>query len=125
MRKGERIPLHGHTGHLDGGRIRGSAIAGTSGGGAVPVASTPSGSEPTADAHIADTSDAHDASAISIADSGGYFSGSDVEAALQELGAGGGGGGGVGNMWKMSLASSQTLATSNTLTQILFDRGDI
>lgn len=44
-------------------------------------------------AHIADSSDAHDASAISIADSGGYFTGTDVEAALQELGAAGGGGG--------------------------------
>jgi hypothetical protein len=41
-------------------------------------------------AHTGDTSDAHDASAISIADSGGYFTGTDVEAALQELGAGGG-----------------------------------
>jgi hypothetical protein len=42
-------------------------------------------------AHLADTTDAHDASAISIVDSGGYFTGTDVEAALQELGAGGGG----------------------------------
>lgn len=45
-------------------------------------------------AHTGDTSDAHDASAISVADAGGYFTGTDVEAALQELGAGGGGGGG-------------------------------
>ena len=44
-------------------------------------------------AHLADTSDAHDASAISIVDTGAYFTGTDVEAALQELGAGGGGGG--------------------------------
>jgi hypothetical protein len=45
-------------------------------------------SEPDADAHIADTSDAHDASAISIVDAGGYTPGSsDVEAALQQLGA--------------------------------------
>jgi hypothetical protein len=43
-------------------------------------------------AHIADTGDAHDASAISIVDAGTYFTGTDVEAALQELGAGGGGG---------------------------------
>lgn len=42
-------------------------------------------------AHIADTTDAHDASAISISDSGGYFTSNDVEGALQELGAGGGG----------------------------------
>lgn len=45
-------------------------------------------------AHLADTGDAHDASAISIADAGAHFTGTDVEAALQELGAGGGGGGG-------------------------------
>src|SRR5574338_1026425 len=32
---------------------------------------------------------------VSITDSGGYFTGTDVEAALQELGAGGGGGGGL------------------------------
>lgn len=43
--------------------------------------------------HIADTTDAHDASAISIVDAGAYFTGTDVEAALQELGAGGGGSG--------------------------------
>lgn len=42
-------------------------------------------------AHEADATDAHDASAISIVDSGNYFTGADVEAALQELGAGGGG----------------------------------
>lgn len=38
-------------------------------------------------AHTGDTSDAHDASAISIVDSGGYYTGTDVEAALQEIGA--------------------------------------
>lgn len=43
-------------------------------------------------AHETDATDAHDASAISIADSGGYFTSADVEGALQELGAGGGGG---------------------------------
>ena len=36
--------------------------------------------------HINDTTDAHDASAISIVDSGGYFTGIEVEAALQEVG---------------------------------------
>lgn len=40
--------------------------------------------------HLDDTADAHDASAISVADAGGYFTGADVEAALQELGAGSG-----------------------------------
>src|SRR5687768_1733824 len=43
------------------------------------------------DAHIADTSDAHDASAVSVADAGGYYTGTDVEAVLQELGSGAGG----------------------------------
>jgi len=41
--------------------------------------------------HTGDTSDAHDASAISILDTGGYFAGTDVEAALQALGAASGG----------------------------------
>lgn len=41
----------------------------------------------TASDHVADTTDAHDASAISIADAGGYFTGTDVEEALQEVGA--------------------------------------
>jgi len=36
-------------------------------------------------AHLGDTTDAHDASAISIADAGGWFAATDVEAALQEL----------------------------------------
>ena len=35
-------------------------------------------------AHLTDTTDAHDASAISIADAGGYLTATDVEAALQE-----------------------------------------
>jgi hypothetical protein len=42
-----------------------------------------------ADAHIADTTDAHDASAISVVDAGGYFGGTNVESILQEIGAGG------------------------------------
>jgi hypothetical protein len=50
----------------------------------------------TVNAHIADTTDAHDASAVSIVDAGGYYTGTDVEAALQEIGAGGIGGGGGG-----------------------------
>lgn len=41
--------------------------------------------------HLGDTTDAHDASAVSIADAGNYFSGTEVEAALQELGAAVGG----------------------------------
>lgn len=35
-------------------------------------------------AHLVDTADAHDASAVSIADAGGYYTGAEVEAALQE-----------------------------------------
>lgn len=37
--------------------------------------------------HLADTADAHDASAISVVDAGGYFTGTDVETVTQELGA--------------------------------------
>lgn len=37
------------------------------------------------DAHVTDTADAHDASAISIADAGGHFTATDVEGALAEL----------------------------------------
>lgn len=42
-------------------------------------------------AHTGDTSDAHDASAISIADSGGHFTATDVEGALAELASSAGG----------------------------------
>jgi len=38
-------------------------------------------------AHLADTDDAHDASAVSIVDAGAHFTGTEVEAALQELAA--------------------------------------
>lgn len=38
-----------------------------------------------ADTHIADATDAHDASAISVADSGGLLTATDVEAALAEI----------------------------------------
>ena len=41
-------------------------------------------------AHLADASDAHDASAISILDTGAHFTATDVEAALAELATGGG-----------------------------------
>lgn len=44
-------------------------------------------------AHLADTSDAHDASAISILDTGAHFTATDVEAALAELFAAISGGG--------------------------------
>ena len=40
------------------------------------------------DEHITDPTDAHDASAVSVADAAGFFEGDDVEAVLAELGAG-------------------------------------
>jgi len=39
------------------------------------------------DGHITDAVDAHDASAISVADAGGYFTSTEVEGVLQEVGA--------------------------------------
>ena len=39
------------------------------------------------DAHLVDTEDAHDASAISVADAGGFFAGDDAEEVLAEIGA--------------------------------------
>lgn len=61
-------------------------------GGIVYVASTADAATASAaaaqtdiDDHIADTADAHDASAISVADAGTYYSGTDVEAVLQEI----------------------------------------
>ena len=56
-------------------------------------------------AHTGDTSDAHDASAISIVDAGAFYTGSDVEAALQEI-AGGGGGGGAPTTSKYIVAAA-------------------
>lgn len=53
--------------------------------------------------------DAIEAADVSIADAGGYFTGTDVESALQEIGAGGGGGGGGGGMVKLF---DSTLATA-------------
>lgn len=38
-------------------------------------------------AHLDDTTDAHDASAVSVADAGSYYTSTQVEAALQEVGA--------------------------------------
>lgn len=49
-----------------------------------------SAGEPIADAHVADTTDAHDASAISVLDTGGNFTGTNVEDVLAELAAMGG-----------------------------------
>lgn len=54
------------------------------------------------------------ADTVSIVDAGGYFTGSDVEAALQELGAGGGGGGGTTIRHKFVSVGTDTTATINT-----------
>lgn len=57
--------------------------------------------------HIADTVDAHDASAISIADAGNYFAATEVEAALQALAAGT-----VGSTPGVTQLATQTLAVA-------------
>lgn len=51
-------------------------------------------------AHTGDTTDAHDASSISIADAGGKYTSTDVEGALQELTPGGGGGSKMYAHWR-------------------------
>lgn len=131
----------------DGDELPGAmvyVVAGTANGGTVwrntntsePVIDTDAitwalAAEPVADAHIADTSDAHDASAISIADAGGYFVGTDVEAALQELGAeplnnfaataapavtdDSGDGYGVGSRWVDTVADKEYVCTDPTV----------
>jgi hypothetical protein len=59
-------------------------------------------------AHLSDTSDAHDASAISILDTGANFTATDVEAALAELAAGGG----VGELDDLSDVDTSTAPPS-------------
>lgn len=84
------------------------------------------------DDHIADTADAHDASAVSVADAGGYFAGTEVEAVLQEIGAGGFGAptgsilpfGGVGTLpsgWLLCDGSAVSRATYASLWAALSD----
>jgi hypothetical protein len=60
-------------------------------------------------AHLTDTADAHDASAISILDTGANFTGTDVEAALTELAAGGG----VGELDDLSDVDTSTAPPSD------------
>ena len=60
-------------------------------------------------AHVADTADAHDASAISVLDTAGNFTGTDVEAVLAELAATGGG------MELIVKAADETVNNSTTL----------
>lgn len=64
--------------------------------------------------HISDTSDAHDASAVSVADVGGYFTSTDVEGALQEIGAGGIGGG--AEPWALETPSGTIDGSNDTFT---------
>jgi len=75
MRPHERIPLHGHTGPNDGGRLTGSAVVTVVGGG------------DTSGGGGGGTSVLPIAADIAISDVGSYFAGTDVETALQELGA--------------------------------------
>lgn len=73
-------------------------------------------------AHTGDTSDAHDASAISIADAGTYFTGTDVEAALQELGAAGGGSFDEDLLpWTVDLDVFMTAATNTNWNTLLHE----
>jgi hypothetical protein len=65
------------------------------------------------------------ASQISIVDAGAYFTGTDVEAALQELGAGGGGGGGLTHFTEAANSSAPngtvpvvSLAATNAATNV-------
>lgn len=53
------------------------------------------------------------ASTVTIADAGGYYTGTDVEAALQEIGAGGGGGGGGGNVTRLARADGTHNTTAS------------
>ncbi len=66
-------------------------------------------------AHLADTSDAHDASSISVLDSGADYTGTDVEAVLAEIAdliAAAGGGGGMTVLHDETLASAGTFDVS-------------
>jgi hypothetical protein len=54
--------------------------------------------------HVADTTSAHSATGVDITDAGAYYTGTTVEAALQEIGAGGIGGGG-GSMSAAAIAA--------------------
>jgi hypothetical protein len=67
-------------------------------------------------AHTGDTTDAHDASAISIADVGTYYTGTDVEAALQEIGAGGIGGGAALSGYTVSNVTTDKTYDANSTT---------
>lgn len=78
----------------------------------------------TVDEHITDIDDAHDASAISIEDVDDYYTGTTVEEALAEIGAGGIGGGGGGTAFigcSLTKSAVQAIATGGSGTVITFD----
>lgn len=87
-----------------------------------------SGTSTALQAHLDDTADAHDASAISVADSGGNFTGSDVEAVLAELqdnidGVGGGSTDGwIADSDTWTYASASTFTVSGDVT-VRFSKG--
>ena len=59
------------------------------------------------------------AAEVPITDAGGYFTGTDVEAALQELGAGGGGGGATNLAWDAATSTvSSDTGTDATLSAV-------
>jgi hypothetical protein len=59
--------------------------------------------------HVADTTSAHSATGVDIADAGAYYTSTTVEGALQEIGAGGiGGGGGGGVSGELLIASTHS-----------------
>lgn len=73
------VPPHDHTGPYQGGTLRGAAITGAGG---ISSGGT-SGGGSSVDAHLTDTTDAHDASAISFTPAAGIAA-TDVQAAVVE-----------------------------------------
>lgn len=76
------------------------------------------------DAHTADATDAHDASAISILDTGAFYTGTDVEAALAEIGAGGIGGGGSATLTGCMVSGTSTALTNDAYTPLALGSAD-
>ena len=70
-------------------------------------------------AHLQDPNNAHMAAAIGIVDAGGFFSSTDVEGALQELGGGGAAGRHNGLVLGGTFTSGPGLLTLDTPTQVL------
>lgn len=66
--------------------------------------------------HIDDTSDAHNASAISVLDTNGDYTATDVEGVLAEIAPQLGGGGGATDGWTDDTAATWTYASATTFT---------